>query len=130
MGTLVAPIIPGLTDHEVPAILQEAANRGACFSGYTIVRLPLAVRPLFEHWLEQHFPGKKERVLGRIRSMRGGKLNDPNFGSRMHGEGPLAEAIERLFELARRKAGIGRRGHELSTAAFRRPQHGQQLRFE
>lgn len=129
-GVMVAPIIPGLTDHEVPSVLVEAAKRGAQAAGYTIVRLPLAVRPLFEHWLERHFPDKKERVLGRIRSTRAGKLNDPNFGSRMRGDGPLAEAIHRLFKLGCRKAGLDGPAAELSTISFRRPDNGQRLLFD
>jgi DNA repair photolyase len=125
-GVLVAPVIPGLTDHEIPSIIAAAAEAGARFAGYTLVRLPLAVAPLFEQWLTQHFPDKKEKVLNRIRSMKGGKLNDPRFGHRMSGEGPFAEMIERLFSTACRKAGIDRHGPELSTATFRRPS-GDQL---
>jgi DNA repair photolyase len=129
-GVLLAPLIPGLTDHEVPSILAAAAERGALFAGYTLVRLPLAVGPLFEQWLERHYPDKKERVLNRIRSLRDGKLNEARFGERMRGKGPLAEAIEQLFDLACRKAGIGRRGPNLSTAAFRRPAGEQRLLFD
>ena len=70
---MIAPIIPGLTDHEVPAILEAAAEAGAQFAGYTVVRLPYAVAPLFERWLEEHFPDRKEKVLGRIRHLRGGE---------------------------------------------------------
>src|SRR5205823_3820565 len=75
IGVMVAPIIPGLTDHEVPKILEACAKAGAQFAGYTIVRLPWAVAPLFEHWLEEHFPERKEKVLGRIRHLRGNRLN-------------------------------------------------------
>src|SRR5438045_1538723 len=71
VGVMVAPIIPGLTDHEVPRILEVCAKAGAQFAGYTIVRLPWAVAPLFEHWLEEHFADRKEKVLGRIRHIRG-----------------------------------------------------------
>jgi DNA repair photolyase len=118
---LVAPIIPGLNDHEIPAILQAAAEAGARCAGYTILRLPHAVAGLFERWLEQHFPERKDRVLGRIRELRGGQLNDPRFGTRMRGEGVLAEAIRDLFRLARRRAGMVDRSPGLSTTAFRRP---------
>jgi DNA repair photolyase len=121
VGVNVAPIIPGLTDHELPAILQAAAEAGATAAGYTVVRLPYAVAPLFEQWLGTHFPDRKEKVLNRLRSLRGGKLNDPQWGTRMHGEGIFAEQIGQLFEVARRKAGIPSDGNELSTAAFRRP---------
>jgi DNA repair photolyase len=120
-GVMVAPIIPGLTDHEVPAILQACAEAGAQWAGYTVVRLPFAVAPLFEHWLEEHFPERKEKVLGRIRHLRGGeRLNDPSFKTRMRGEGIFAEQIRGLFHIGCRRAGIGER-IQLSTAAFRRP---------
>ncbi|MFK4991205.1 hypothetical protein, partial [Klebsiella pneumoniae] len=75
------------TDHEVPRILEACAAAGATHAGFVPVRLPLAVAPLFEEWLENHFPDRKERVLNRIRDLRGGRLNDPNFRSRMRGEG-------------------------------------------
>jgi DNA repair photolyase len=119
-GVLVAPVIPGLTDHEMPAILTEAVEAGAKFAGYVTLRLPHAVAPLFEQWLGQHFPGRKEKVLQRIRGLRQGKLNDPNFGSRMRGEGIFAEQIEALFEVASRRAGIADKRPNLSSAAFRR----------
>ena len=121
VGVMLAPMIPGLTDHEIPALLSAAAEAGASFAAYTPVRLPYAVRPLFEDWLERHFPERKEKVLNRIRSMRGGKLNDPRFGSRMRGEGIFAEQIAQLFSISRRRAGIGEKhSPKLSTAAFRR----------
>ncbi len=121
VGVMVAPIIPGLTDHEVPAILQACARAGAQWAGYTVVRLPFAVAPLFARWLEEHFPDRKEKVLGRIRHLRGGeRLNDPNFKSRMVGEGIFAEQIAALFEAACKRAGFPGRV-QLSTASFRRP---------
>lgn len=118
---LVAPTIPGLTDHEMPSIIQAAAKAGARNAGYVVVRLPHGVGELFENWLEEHFPHRKKKVLNRIRDMRGGKLNDPNFGSRMRGEGVFAEQIRSMFKLACRRAGIDGGGPELSTEAFRRP---------
>ena len=122
VGVLVAPIIPGLTDHEVPAILEACAAAGAQWAGFTVVRLPLAVAPLFERWLEEHFPARKEKVLGRIRHLRGGggRLNDPRFQSRMRGEGIFAEQIAALFAAGCKRAGFPGRG-PLSTASFRRP---------
>jgi len=117
----VAPIIPGLTDHEMPAILQAAADAGAKAAGYTLVRLPYGVAPLFQKWLETHFPDRKEKVLNRLRSIRGGKLNESQWGTRMHGEGIFADQISQMFVVARRKAGIQGHGGELSAAAFRRP---------
>jgi DNA repair photolyase len=130
VGVMVAPVIPGLNDHEIPTILGAAAKAGAKSAGYFVLRLPHAVAPLFERWLERHVPDKKERVLGRIREMRGGRLNDPNFGSRMRGEGPFAEMFKKLFTLGCRKAGIGERSFRLSTASFRRPLEGQLPLFE
>jgi DNA repair photolyase len=120
-GVLVAPVIPGLTDHEIPAILAAAATAGATFAAHTILRLPYAVAPLFEEWLTRHLPEKKDKVLHRIRALRRGKLNNSEFGLRMTGEGIFAEQISRLFDVACRKAGWSGREPELSTAYFRRP---------
>ena len=120
VGVMVAPVIPGLTDHEVPRIVEACAKAGAQFAGYTIVRLPWAIAPLFEHWLDEHFPEKKEKVLQRIRHIRAGKLNDPRWGTRTRGEGVFAEQIRSMFEVACRRAGMNERP-KLSTAAFRRP---------
>lgn len=124
---LMAPIIPGLTEHEIPAVLAAAAEAGALSANYTILRLPYAVASIFENWLDRHMPGHKDKVLGRIREMRGGKLYDARWGTRMRGEGPLAEQIKALFVVAKKKAGF--RGEsagmnlvaELSTASFRVP---------
>lgn len=125
VGVNVAPIVPGLTDHEMPAILKTAAEAGATSAGYTVVRLPFAVAPLFEKWLETHFPDRKEKVLNRLRAMRGGKLYDAQWGKRMSGEGIFAEQIAQMFDVAWRKAGIPNSGSELSAAAFRRPEGAQ-----
>jgi DNA repair photolyase len=121
VGVMVAPVIPGLTDHEMPAILEAAVKAGAQFAGYTKLRLPWGVKELFQEWLEQHFPEKKEKVLGRVRAMRGGKLNESRFGSRMKGEGIWAELISSVFHLHRERLGLPKEGPELSTAAFRNP---------
>ncbi len=117
----VAPIIPGLTDHETPAILKAAAEAGATSAGFTVLRLPHGDKALFENWLSAHFPDRKEKVLNRIKAMRGGKLYDAQWGKRMRGEGIFAEQIEKMFEVARRQAGIQNHRGELSAAAFRRP---------
>lgn len=128
VGVMIAPIIPGLTDHEMSDILHAAASAGARFAGSVPVRLPLAVAPLFENWLERHYPDRKDKVLNRIRSMRGGKLNDSNFGSRMKGQGIFAEQISTMFKLAVRKAGLDNPFPPLSTEHFRRvPGAGGQL---
>src|SRR6266542_382128 len=119
VGVMVVPVMPRLTDHEVPKILEACAKAGAQFAGYTIVRLPWAVAPLFEHWLDEHFPDRKEKVLGRIRHLRGDRLNNSKWHTRMTGEGIFAEQIASLFEVACRRAGIGRRP-KLSSGGFRR----------
>ncbi len=122
VGVMNAPVIPGLNDHELPNLISAAAEAGASFAAYTPVRLPYAVRPLFEDWLTRHFPERKEKVLNRIRSIRGGKLNDARFGSRMRGEGIFADQISQLFDISCRRAGLeGKRFPRLSTDAFRRP---------
>jgi DNA repair photolyase len=131
VGVMTAPIILGLNDHELPALISAAAEAGAGFAAYTPVRLPYAVGPLFEDWLSRHFPDRKQKVLNHIRSMRGGRLNDPNFGSRMRGEGVFAEHIARLFEISCSRAGIERsRFPKLSTAAFRRSGETQPSLFD
>ncbi len=131
VGVMTAPVIPGLTDHELPSLLSAAAEAGATFAAYVPVRLPGAVRPIFEDWLERHFPDRKEKVLNRIRSMRDGRLNDASFGSRMKGEGIFAQHIGRLFEMGCRRAGIENdRSPKLSTAAFRRADEGQPTLFD
>lgn len=117
-GVNVAPVVPGLTDHEVPSILEAAAEAGATHAGYTLVRLPHGVKELFGEWLEHHFPDRKEKVLNRIRAMRGGKLNEPEFGRRFHGEGDFAEQIRSLFRLHAKKLGLERKPAELNRDAF------------
>jgi len=120
-GVLVSPVIPGLTDHEVPRVLRLAADAGASFAGYTLVRLPHAVGPLFDAWLARHFPDRRERVLSRVRDVRGGRLHDARFGVRMRGTGILAEFTAELFRTTRGRAGIAEASPPLSAAAFRRP---------
>jgi DNA repair photolyase len=121
VGYLQAPMIPGLTDSEAPAIALAAAKAGATFCGYVALRLPYAVKELFEQWLDQHYPEKKQKILNRVREIRGGKLNDPNFKTRMRGEGIYAEEMVKLFQLAQRKSGITKRWPKLTTEHFRRP---------
>jgi DNA repair photolyase len=119
-GVMVAPIIPGLTDHEVPKIMDACAKSGAQFAAYTIVRLPWAVAPLFEHWLEEHFPERKEKVLGRIRHLRGNRLNNSQWHTRMTGEGIFAEQIASMFAISCRRNRMCERP-KLSSASFQRP---------
>jgi DNA repair photolyase len=119
-GVMIAPVIPGLNDHEIPAILARAAQAGARFAGYTMLRLPYAVKDLFDDWLARHVPDRRAHVLSRINDVRGGKVNDARFGSRMTGEGPHAELIATLFKTARARAGIPPSGPPLRVDAFRR----------
>jgi len=128
-GVLVAPMIPGLTDHEIPSIVEAACRAGASFAGYTVVRLPHAVAPLFEKWLGDHLPDHKDKVLNRIRSIRGGQLNDPRFGTRHRGAGIFADQMAAMFTLACKKAGIHGARPNLSTQAFRRPPNAQMSLF-
>jgi len=121
VGVMIAPVIPGLNDEELPALLEAAAEAGAGHAGYMLLRLPHRVKELFVTWLEQHFPDRKERVLGRVRDARGGRLNDPRFGTRMRGEGTYARQLRDLFRVARRKHGLDGPSEPLSPAAFRRP---------
>jgi len=120
VGVLLAPIVPGLTDHEIPALLAAAVKAGAQRAGYVTLRLPYSVAPLFEEWLSRHFPDRKDKVLNRIRSLRAGKLYQADFGTRMRGQGIFADQIETLFDVTCRKLGIAQDCLNLSTAAFRR----------
>jgi DNA repair photolyase len=120
-GVNVAPVIPGLTDHELPAILAAARAAGAVAAGFVPLRLPGAVAELFAAWLAEHFPDRRDKVLNRVRSLRGGRLNDPRFGSRMRGEGVFAEQIRALFATTCRRLGFPAKRPALSTASFRRP---------
>lgn len=128
VGVNIAPVIPGLNDHEIPAILHAARDAGATLAGFTPVRLPLTVLPIFTEWLEVHRPERKDKVLQLIREMRGGKLNDANFGSRMTGEGPIADNLKQMFRIYSRREGFAARDWEFSNAHFRRP--GDQLLFD
>jgi len=121
VNVLVAPIIPGLNDHEVPAILDAVAAAGAVRAAYVVLRLPFSVKDIFLEWLDRHEPLKKDRILARVRELRGGKLYNATFGERMKGEGLFAEQIKQLFEVSARRAGLNRTEIKLSTARFRRP---------
>jgi DNA repair photolyase len=125
VGVMVAPTIPGLTDHEMPAILAAAAEAGAKRAGYVLLRLPHAVKEVFTHWLDEQFPGKKARILDRVRELRGGKLYDSAWGKRGTGEGIFADQLGQMFEIATRRAGLNNENFSLSTEHFRKP--GEQL---
>lgn len=130
VGVNVAPIVPGLTDSEIPAILKEAVNRGAKYAGYTIVRLPYSIKELFEDWLIRNFPERKDKIINRIKSMRDGRLNDPNFGSRMHGTGVFADQIDAIFNLYCKKFKLNEEERDLTIKHFRRVDPKQYFLFE
>ena len=123
VGVMIAPVIPGLTDHEIPSILKAAAEAGARTAGYIPLRLPHGVASLFESWLETHFPDRRSKVLGRVREIRGGRLNDARFSSRMRGEGEYAEQLRALFLTARAKYGLDAKSSPLNVEAWRGPPH-------
>jgi DNA repair photolyase len=120
-GVSLAPVIPALNDEEIPAILEAAAAAGAQFAGSTVVRRPFAVKDIFASWLEEHFPQRAEKVLGRIRSMQGDTLSHGEFGKRLRGEGIWAEQIRALYKVSLARSGIRSGSPEVSAAAFRRP---------
>jgi DNA repair photolyase len=121
VGVMVAPVIPGINDQEIPAIVTACAGAGAQFAGYVLLRLPWAVAPLFERWLDEHFPERKAKVLERVRHTRGGeRLYDSRWRKRQIGEGIFAKQIATMFEVSCRRAGLGE-SPKLSTASFRRP---------
>ncbi len=121
VGVLVAPVIPGLNDHEIPAILAAAKQAGATRAGFTILRLPHGVKDIFAAWVQEHYPDAAERIFGRIREIRGGQLNSSQFGTRMRGEGIYAEHIARLFDLSRTRENLEKHFPRLSTDSFRVP---------
>lgn len=116
----IAPVIPGLTDHEMPAILKEAAARGVKSAAYILMRLPYSVKELFANWLQHNYPERMNKVLNTVRDTRAGRLNDPCFSSRQKGEGARAAAIARLFEVTCEKYGFNKDKAELSVEHFRR----------
>ena len=120
-GVLFAPLIPGLNDHEMEAVLAAAREAGAQDAGWVLLRLPLEVEALFRDWLERHEPGRAGRVFSLLRQMRGGRANDPRFGHRMRGEGPLAEIHRRRFELACARLGLNRTRRSLDCSRFTPP---------
>ncbi len=126
VGVMVAPIIPGLTDHEIASILKKAAEAGARDAGYTILRLPHGVEDMFKDWLEHHYPERKNKVLNRLKDMRNGRLNDPRFGHRMSGKGEYAGQISNMFAMHVKKLGMNKNRTPLSTEHFR-PGAGSQL---
>ena len=124
----VAPVLPGLNDHEIPKILEAAAAAGATSAAWILLRMPAPIDALVDAWLAEHYPERRERVLNRIRETRGGRLSDSRFGHRHRGQGEYASQIDALFKAAAKKLGLDRPSRELSAAAFRRPpRRGDQL---
>ena len=121
VGVMTAPLIPALNDDELESLLAAASEAGATEAGYVLLRLPLEIKDLFREWLEAHAPDRAKHVLSLMRSMRGGKEYDSNWGSRMRGEGPYAKLISQRFHLATRRLGLNRNRLTLDTTKFRRP---------
>ena len=131
-GVMVAPVVPAITDHEMEAIVAAASEAGARWAGYVLLRLPYEIKDLFREWLAEHFPDRAAHVMALIRGMREGRDNDPAFGSRMRGSGPMAELLRARFALACRHHGLNaeRRGRTQPTQLFRAPAaRGPQLGF-
>ncbi len=121
VGVMTAPIIPQLTDKDLEAILDAASANGARYAGWTLVRLPHEVKDLFRDWLAQHYPLRAEHVMSMIQQMRGGRDNDPQFGSRMRGQGFFADLISRRFDVACQRLGLNRERAPMDTSRFRPP---------
>lgn len=120
-GVLVAPVIPALTDHDMEKVLFSAQEAGATSAAYILLRLPLEVAELFQEWLAAHYPLKEAHVMNLIKQMRGGKIYDSDFKTRMRGDGVFADLLEQRFRKACAKAGLNQTRHSLTTALFRRP---------
>jgi DNA repair photolyase len=132
-GVMVAPIIPAITDHEMEAILEAASEAGARWAAYTLIRLPHEIKDLFREWLTEHFPERAAHVMALIRDMRGGRDNDPRFGSRMRGTGPIAELLRNRFKIACKRLGLNSAGRPTArdTSLFVPPQRaGSQLKLD
>ena len=124
---MVAPLIPALNDREMPRLLEAAADAGASSAAYVLLRLPHAVKDLFEDWLQRHFPDRCEHVLNLVRQARGGKLYDAAWGTRMRGQGPYAEQIANTFKVFRARNRLNAGSPGLSNAAFQPPRTDEQL---
>lgn len=127
VGVMVAPLIPGLTDTEMPSILEAAREAGAQWAGYVLLRLPHGVKEIFLSWLDEHEPSKKARIVSRLREARGGKLYDSRWGVRGKGTGFMADQLRQLFHLTARRLGFNEELAPLATAHFRVPGQPQQL---
>ncbi|MDB6091567.1 MAG: radical protein [Gammaproteobacteria bacterium] len=131
-GVMVAPVIPAITDHEMEPILEAATAAGARWAGYVLLRLPYEIKDLFRDWLTEHFPDRAAHVMSLIRDMRGGRDNDPRFGTRMRGTGPIAELLRNRFKIACRRLDLNSGSREVpqDTHLFRPPlREGSQLQL-
>ncbi|MFV0622508.1 PA0069 family radical SAM protein [Sphingomonas sp. ac-8] len=126
----IAPVIPAITDGEIEYILEQAAAAGACGAFFLPVRLPWEVAPLFRAWLDTHFPDRAEKVMAIIRSLRGGRVNDHDFFTRMQGSGPWAELLRTRFRIAVRRFGLDQRRPPLRCDRFRPPRGPQGELFD
>ncbi|MDP3525107.1 MAG: radical SAM protein, partial [Hoeflea sp.] len=124
VSVMAAPVIPGLNDHEIERILDSAKAAGADAAGYILLRLPIEVSPLFRDWLLRHYPDRYRHVMSLVRSMRGGKDYDAEFGTRMRGTGPYAWQISRRFDMAAKRLGLNHRKAPLRVDQFV-PPHGE-----
>ncbi|MBS0222107.1 MAG: PA0069 family radical SAM protein [Proteobacteria bacterium] len=122
VGVMTAPMIPGLNDHEMESILEASVEAGATRAGFTVLRLPLEIKDLFDEWLRTHRPDRAERVLSLIRQMRGGALYQAEFGLRMRGEGPIAQLLAARFSAAVKRLGLNRIRYRLDTLRFAVPE--------
>jgi DNA repair photolyase len=122
VGVNVAPVIPQLTDRELETILEAAAEAGARYAGWTMLRLPLEVAPLFRDWLAVHYPLRAAHVMSIVRQIRGGRDNESRFGLRMGGQGEFADLVRKRFAIACKRLGLnGERDPPLDTTRFRPP---------
>jgi len=129
VGVNVAPVIPGLTDEEIPAILKAASECGAKSAGIIMMRLPYSVKDLFIEWINRNYPEKASKIINRIHEVRNGNLSDPNFGTRMRGEGEVAESIHQLFRASCKKYHLNESRSRLDYTQFRRVYKGQEELF-
>jgi DNA repair photolyase len=122
MGVMAAPMIPGLNNHEIPAILKASANAGAIAAGYTVVRLNGVIYKIFEDWLEKNFPDRFDKVWHQIQDCHNGTVNDSRFGTRMRGEGHFAALMNTTFKLHCKLNQLNVKQIELDSSLFRKPQ--------
>lgn len=129
VGVNAAPLIPGLTDNELPDILKASASAGATFGGYSLVRLPGAVEGIFQNWLDKNVPGSASKVMNHVRAVHGGRAQDSRFGVRMKGDGIYADQIRALFNVTKSRLGL-KSFPTLNAGDFKRPQAGQLSMFD